>query len=182
MLTCAPLWALQEIGVVLPRTAADFGRIVRVAAAVTAVLTAGIAVLAFTPLGGLLLGAAFHLTPDIERAVVPALGLLVLEPAALATRALSHGVMLRARRTGAFLAFAPLRLAVMLAAGLATAAALPGANGAALGLALVVGGDVVDAAMCAARARQVLAAGAFAPPGDAGAIPEAETPALRSAA
>jgi hypothetical protein len=155
MVSCSPLWALQESSVVLPHGRDELRHVVRHAAEAALVFAGVVALVALTPLRDLLLARVFRLPADLTRAVGPALALLVFEPPVLAARAVAQGVLLRTRRTGAFLVVAPLRAALQLGVGLTVAERFPHAGGAALGLLLLIGGDAFDALAYGARAWSV---------------------------
>ena len=145
LVSCAPLWVFLDVTLVLPRVRGDVPTLLRFAAGTALAFTLGIAVVTLPPLRGLVLQRAFGLTPALQRYVLPALGLLVLEPFILTTRAIAQALLVRAGRTGLLLALSPIKLACMLGAGLLVAWLAPQANGAVLALALFVGGDLVDA-------------------------------------
>jgi hypothetical protein len=159
MLTCAPLWAFLDVAIVLPRTRSDLGAVARFALLTSLVFTAGIAALARTPAASLALRAGGALPPELVRTVVPALQLIALEPLVLSARALAQGLLVRSGRGGTVLALSPVKLGVMLGAGLLVARLNPHANGAVLALALFIGGDAIDAVLLgsvAIRSRGVL--------------------------
>jgi hypothetical protein len=145
MVTCAPLWVFLDVALVLPRTPADLGKVVRFASLTSLAFAAGIAVLAFTPLRLVLLQLGAGMPRDLERAVAPALALIALEPMVLSARAIAQGLLVRSGRGGVVLALSPVKLAVMLGAGLMVTRLAPHANGAVLAAGLFIGGDAVDA-------------------------------------
>jgi hypothetical protein len=160
LVTCSPLWALQDVSLVWARDRAGVRRVIAFATATSALFSLALAALAWTPAGAWLLRLGFDLAPALERQVVPALAWLVLVPPILAARAVAHGLLTRAGRTGPLLVIAPLKIALMLGAGLALAAWIPGVNPAVLALGLVVGGDLFDAAASAWVARALVGRGA----------------------
>ena len=167
LVSCAPLWAFLDVTVVLPHGDADVRRILQFAAATSLAFALAIAAVTLTPLRGPALRLAFALPPELERAVLPALGLLALEPCILSARAITQGLLVRAGRGGVLLALSPVKLALMLAAGLSIARIAPHANGAGLALGLFIGGDVVDAVLYTVAVRRTgvpaIAGGASAP-------------------
>ncbi len=164
LVTCSPLWALLEVSLVLPRSRDDLARISRLATGTAALFSVAILLLTWTPLRHAVLRVGFGLPLQLETAVTPALMLLVFEPFLLSVRAVSQGVLMRAGRTRALLVVSPIKILLMLAAGLFVAARFPQTNGALLATVLVLGGDLFDAMMYSIQARRVLDQGAlFAP-------------------
>jgi hypothetical protein len=153
--TCAPLWAFLDVALVLPRDAADLARIVRFASLAALAFAGGIALLAWTPLDALWRHPGAPLPADLARLVRPAIALAALEPLVLSARAIAQGLLVRAGRGGLVLALSPVKLACMLAAGLFVTRVAPHANGALLAIALLVGGDAVDALLLGAAATRV---------------------------
>jgi len=165
LVTCSPVWSLLEVGLVLPRDRADLGALIRFAAATALVFALAIGVVTLTPLRDPVLRLAFHLPPELERAVAPAFALLPLAPLFLAARALAQAMLMNAGRTGILLALSPVKILLMVATGLAVIAARPGVNGALVAIGLLLGGDLVDAVLYGLAARRALASA------DAHAIP-----------
>jgi Na+-driven multidrug efflux pump len=147
LVTCAPLWAFLDVALVLPQVRGDLRTLVRFALLASVAFSLAIAAVTLTPLRGPVLRLAFALPPELERVALPALALLALEPVILSTRAIAQALLIRAGRGGLLLALSPVKLACMLAAGLLVARLDPHVNGAALALALFIGGDAVDAAL-----------------------------------
>ena len=180
MVSCAPLWALLEVALVLPRDPADVRTVLRFAAAVATAFAAVIAAATLTPLRAHLPWARIAATPELLRLVAPALGVIALEPLVLSARAVAQGLLLRAGGADALLWIAPLRLVATVAAGAACVALVPAANGAVLAAALLVGGDGLDALWTGLAAGRALACAAALPP--AAALEAADAPLLERAA
>jgi hypothetical protein len=161
MVSCAPLWTLQDVSLVLPRGPADLRRVLGFALAAATASALAIAAVLGTPLGASVLRLGFDLSPRLERAVAPALILVALEPLALAARAVAQGLLVRARRTGVLLAVSPVKIALTLIVGLWLAAHLPRIDAATLALGLILGGDLLEASILGLRVRQLLARGAW---------------------
>ncbi len=158
-ITCAPLWAFLEVTLVLPERHADLQGTLRLAAGTSLAFAAAIALLTLTPLRHLVLQLGFDLSPELERAVAPALALVVLGPFLLSARAIAQALLMRARRTGSLLVLAPVKILLMIAFGTAIVAARPDVNGATLAIGLVLGCDLTDAVLYGLAARRALARG-----------------------
>ncbi len=152
LVTCAPLWVFLDVAIVLPRSADDVRCVARFAALAALAFTAGVSALAWTPFGGRVLCFGIAMPPELARQVLPALALVAFEPLVLSARAVSQGLLVRSGRTAMVLALSPIKLVFMLAAGLLVARLAPYANGAALALALFIGGDAIDAVLFGAAA------------------------------
>jgi Na+-driven multidrug efflux pump len=156
MVSCSPLWGLHHVSLVLPKDRADLGRVIRFAAAVTAVVAAGIGVVTLTPLKLVVLRLGFGLSPEMERVVAPALCWMVLAPFFLTARAVAQGLLIKARRTGIMLVVSPIKLALMVAIGHAVVSRSPAPDGVTLAIALVMGGDLFDAVIFGLLARRLV--------------------------
>ncbi|MBM3320868.1 MAG: hypothetical protein FJY73_09360 [Candidatus Eisenbacteria bacterium] len=163
LVTCSPLWALQNVTLILPGSRADLRRVVRFSAWVTVFFAGLIAMIVWTPLRGALLRGAFSLSPEMEEVVAPAMLLIVLEPIFLATRSASQGLLIKARRTGIFAAVSLAKIALMAAVGLALVDRFPTLNGAMLGIGLFISGELFDGLFYSLRARSLLLGGVLFP-------------------
>ncbi len=157
LVTCSPLWALQEAALVLPSNRRDWSALTRFARHASLAASAALALLAWTPAGFALVRACFALPPGLADALRPALALLVPAPLLLAWRAVSLGALLRTGRTRVLLAAAPLRLVLLSAAGFAIVSRAPAASGAVVGLGLMLLGELADAVLAGTVARGALA-------------------------
>lgn len=153
MVSCAPLWALLELSLVLPRSRAAFVRVLGYAAAWSVAASAVIALATLTPDGQDWIANAFRLTPELRALLAPVLGFVSLAPALVAARAIAQAVLMRARCAGVLLATGPVRLVLLVAGGLLVAHRVPSVNGAALALALLLAADASDAVILGLRAR-----------------------------
>ena len=72
-----------------------------------------------------------------------------------AVLSIAQGLLVRSGHGGVLLALSPIKLAVMLCAGLLVARLAPHANGAMLAIGLFIGGDVVDALLFGAVAARL---------------------------
>lgn len=157
--TCAPLWAMLEVTLVLPGSRADLRGVMRFAAGAALAFATAIGLLTLTPLRHRVLQLGFNLSPELERAVAPALAFAALEPFLLAARAVAQALLMRAARTGALLMFSPVKILLMVGFGAAIVADHPHVNGAMLAIALVLGGDLTDAVLYGLAARHALVRG-----------------------
>ena len=145
--TGAPLWALLDVTLVLPRSRHELRGILRFAACASLVLATGIGVLALPPLRGLALHRGLNLAPPLAHAVAPALIVITLEPWLISTRAIAQALLMRARCGRSLLLLSPVKILVMIALGSTVVTLLPGANGALLAVGLVLGADLTDAVL-----------------------------------
>ncbi len=176
MVTCSPLWGFHNVSLVLPRDRDDLRRVIGSAAWITLVFALGIGLVTLTPLRSLVLRLGFDLSPAMERAVVPALGWMTLAPLFLTARALAQGLLVRSRRTGVMLIVSPIKLLLMIAVGTAVVSRAPHANGAALAILLIIGGDLFDALILGLLVHRLIARGLLFRESPR-AVPLAETPA-----
>jgi hypothetical protein len=153
MVTCAPLWALLDTCLVLPRSRADFTRLIGYAAVLCAISCSTLALLAGSAMGRAWLTQAFGLGPELSTLLAPALGTLTLAPPLVAARALAQAVLVKAHRAGVMMITGPVRVFLMLIVGLMVAGRRPDVNGAALALALVLGAEALDAAVLGLKSR-----------------------------
>jgi Na+-driven multidrug efflux pump len=173
LVTCSPLWALQNVTLILPGSRADLRRVVRFSAWVTVFFAGLIAIINWTPLRSALLQGVFSLSPEMQKVVAPAMLLIVLEPIFLATRSASQGLLIKARRTGIFAAVSFAKIALMAAVGLALVERFPTLNGVMLGTGLFISGELFDGLFYSLRARSLLLGGVLFPKVAAG---KGETP------
>jgi hypothetical protein len=155
LLTSSPLWTIQNVSLVLPRSGEDLRRILRFAAGAAVVFAGLILLIVATPLRTVILREGFALSPELERAVLPALAIIVFEPFFLAARSISQGILMRAKRTESFMIFSPLKVLLVGAIGYGVARLHPDINGTLLGTALFVGGDLFEGVAYSLAARRV---------------------------
>jgi hypothetical protein len=161
LLTSSPLWTIQNVSLVLPESRRDVRRVIRFAMVTAGVFAILILLVTATPVRDVLLRRAFSLTPELEAAVAPAMVLLAIEPFFLAARSVSQGLLMRAKRTEAFLVYSPIKIALVTVAGLLVTHRNPEVNGALLGTVLFLGGDLFDAIVYSLAARRVVVRDAF---------------------
>lgn len=161
LLTTSPLWILQNVGLVLPKTRRDLDTVLRFTLAATTLFTAVLLLVNLEPFRGWLLRGAFGLDSRLELQVAPALLVLLLEPWALAARATAQGLLMRAHRTTPLLYFSPIKLALVALTGFVVATKSPGVNGTLLATSIWVGGEVFDACVFGWFARRLVRGGLF---------------------
>jgi hypothetical protein len=159
LVTCSPLWTLQNVSLVLPETRADLRQVIRFSAAAALIFTVGILALALSPVSDLVLRRGFGLSPRLEADVRPAVYLIAIEPVLLTARAYSQGLLMKARRTEAFLVFSPIKIGLIAGAGFLAAHRFPEVSGTLLGTALFLGGDLLDAFVYNWKVRELLREG-----------------------
>ena len=163
LLTCSPLWALQNLTLILPENRGDVRRVIRFSIWATVFFAGLVMVVTWTPLRSVLLRGAFSLSAEMERAVVPALMLIVLEPLFLATRSTSQGLIIKARRTGIFSGVSIAKILIMTFVGFLFIERHPEINGVFLGTALFISGELFDGIFYSLRARSLLLGGILFP-------------------
>lgn len=159
LLTCSPLWTLQNVSLMLPESRTDLGRVMRFGVATGTLFSVVILFLALSPVRDFFLRDVFALSPELEAAVAPALIFIALEPIVLSIRSMSQGLMMRARRTGAFAVFAPIKTALVLGVGYVVVRVDPGVNGTLLGTLLLIGADGFEAIVYGFSARRLVRSG-----------------------
>lgn len=174
LLTSSPLWTMQNVSLVLPESVPDVRRLIRFAGVTAGLFSGAVLVVAITPLRDLVLRGAFSLTPELEASVAPVVILLAIEPFFLAARSISQGLLMRAKRTEAFLVYSPIKIGLVALAGFVVAHRNPEINGTLLGTVLFLGGDLFDAVVYSLAARRVVAREAlFGEPAAGGRAPVA---------
>jgi hypothetical protein len=163
LLTSSPLWTLQNVSLVLPESRDDLARVIRLASLAAFFFAGVILLVTATPFRDFLLRSVFALSPELERAVRPALVLIFLEPFFLGARSVSQGVLLKAKRTEAYMIFAPVKTLLTAGIGLGLVHAFPAANGTLIGVGLFLGSDLFDGVAYSLVARRILAAGQLFP-------------------
>lgn len=167
LVTCSPLWAIHNVSLVLPETRRDLRSLIRFTAITALIFSTLIFILAVTPLRDLLLRRGFSLSPELEAQVAPAMILLIVEPVFLAARCFAQGLLMKAKRTEAMLVYSPIKIVLTAVVGFAAVASIPDANGALLGAALFIGGDMFEALTYGWKARSFTKSGVLFGPTDA---------------
>ena len=141
---CAPVWALRDLAVLADGFGASRTAVRRFAGGIAA--AASLAFAAVLVVAALLPGThgAFGFGPGTGEFAWVALALLALAPALVAARCPAQGALIARHRTAAFAWVPAARLALTGAFGFALARLLPSADGAALGGALLLGGEVFE--------------------------------------
>ena len=152
LLTSSPIWALQNVSLMMPETMPDLRRVLRFGVAIGIAAAGVIFLLVISPLSRIVMRDVFALSAELEAEVMPALVFISLEPIALCVRSLSQGLLMRAKRTGIFAIVSPIKVALVLTVGLYVTSTNPDVNGTALGTLLLVGADGVEATVYGLRA------------------------------
>ncbi len=145
MTLCAPVWALRDLAVLAEGLGTPRASVRRLATRVAAALSlafAGFLVAAAAAPG---LRAALGFTPATGAFAWGPFALLVLAPPLVAARMPAQGALIARHRTAVFAWVPGLRLALTMAAGLAFVRLRPDADGAALGIGLLLAGEALEA-------------------------------------
>ncbi len=143
LFTGSPLFGIQATVQVLPRHRADLRRLAWFTGGTSALLAVAMGL--FVVLAGRqVLAAGYGLEGHLVALAMPALLWIWLEPFLLGFRSFGQGLLMRIRRTGPIAVSAALRVAVVAGAGLAVVGLRPQANGALVGVALLMLGDAWD--------------------------------------
>lgn len=153
--TTSPLWSMQNVSLILPETPHDIRRVIRFSLLVAGIFSVVALLIVVTPLRGVILRQVFSLSAELERAVEPALWLLIFEPVFLGIRSVAQGILLRAKQTIAFMIVAPARTVLIGIVGYGIVSRDPSVNGTLLGVSLFVGGSIVDAIVYSLVARRI---------------------------
>jgi len=154
LVSCSPLWTMHNVSLVLPQTPNDFRVVARFAVATAAFFTSVILIFAFTPLQHWLFDSVYNLSPILQEDVKIAFRWVALEPAILTVRSLAQGLLMKAKRTGPLMTFAPGKIAILLLVGLPAAQRVDVEHGVLLGTLLYILSDTWDAVVFSWKARQ----------------------------
>lgn len=161
LLTCSPLWALQNVSLILVKTQSDLTRVIRFSVTLALGFSAAILLIVISPLRDLILHNAFSLSPEMIFVITPALYLIALEPYFLAWRSIAQGLLMQAKKTNVIGGVSLIKLVFISAVGIWFVYFEPGVNGTLLGTALFIGGDLVDAFFCGLKTRSFIRQGIF---------------------
>lgn len=145
MTLCAPVWSLRDLAVLAEGLGAPRASVRRLSWRVAAAASAGFAVFLAAATASGSVRAAFGFTPATGAFAGGALALLALAPPLVAARMPAQGALIARHRTAVFAWVPGLRLALTAACGLALAHARPDLDGAWLGAALLLAGEVFEA-------------------------------------
>jgi Na+-driven multidrug efflux pump len=99
ILVAGPAWSLQQLATALAANRAAYRRVQVFALALSSSLTLLLALVAFTPLYGVVMGRLYNLSPELQAVAHPALQLLSVYPLLLAGQSVLRGVFIRSGRT-----------------------------------------------------------------------------------
>jgi hypothetical protein len=144
LVTCSPLLSFNSVGLVLPRSRQDDRRVLSVAAGIAALLALPLAALGFSPAGVWFLQRVFSLPQVMSRYTAAGLMLMAVAPPFIGLRATCQGFLTRAHRTRPIALSSLVKLGSVALAGMIVVRLWSSANGAAVGIGLVVMGDLLD--------------------------------------
>jgi hypothetical protein len=100
-LIAGPAWSLQQLTTALASGRAAYRRVSRFAFALSLLFSGVMALVAFTPLYGLVMGGIYNLSPELQDLARPATQIMVLLPLVMGLQGLLRGLLIRAGHTGA---------------------------------------------------------------------------------
>lgn len=115
ILIAGPAWSLQQLTTALAGGPIAYRRVSRFSLAVSAALTALMALVAFTPLYGALMGGLYNLSPALQSVARPAVQILVLFPLLSGIQSVYRGALIRCGQTRAVRTAMLINLVVLLA-------------------------------------------------------------------
>jgi progressive ankylosis protein len=101
ILIAGPAWSLQQFTTALASDGAAYRQVRRFSLNLSLILTLLFALIAFTPLYGLVMGGVYNLSPELQDLAQPATQLLAIYPLMAGLQALMRGVLIRKGCTGA---------------------------------------------------------------------------------
>jgi Na+-driven multidrug efflux pump len=101
ILIAGPAWSLQQLTTALAVDEAAYRRVRGFALSLSGFFAFLLALVAFTPLYGLVMGGIYNLSPELQELARPALQLMSLYPLLLGAQSLLRGVLIRTGNTAA---------------------------------------------------------------------------------
>lgn len=101
ILIAGPAWSLQQLATALATDQAAYRRVRTFSLSLSALMGLLLALVAFTPLYGLVMGGVYNLSPALQELARPALQVLSLYPLLMGGQSLLRGVLIRSGCTGA---------------------------------------------------------------------------------
>jgi Na+-driven multidrug efflux pump len=95
LLIAGPTWSLQQFTTALASDGAAYRQVRRFALSLSLILTLLSALIAFTPLYGLVMGGVYNLSPELQDLARPATQILFIYPLMAGLQALMRGVLIR---------------------------------------------------------------------------------------
>ncbi len=105
-LVAGPAWSLQQLTTALAKNEASYRRVRDFGLALSASLSAILAVIAFTPLYSMIMGGIYNLSPELQELARPAIQMLAFLPLVMGLQSVLRGLLIRAGWT------APVRTAM----------------------------------------------------------------------
>ena len=100
ILIAGPAWSLQQLTTALAVDEMAYRRVRVFALSLSGLFSLLLAVVAFTPLYGLVMGGIYNLSLELQELARPALQLMSVYPVLLGTQSVLRGVLIRAGNTG----------------------------------------------------------------------------------
>jgi hypothetical protein len=101
ILLAGPAWSLQQLTTALARDDTAYARVRRFALSLGGLFTLLLALVAFTPLYGWIMGVVYNLSVDLQRLGRPAVQLMAAYPLLMGAQSLLRGRLIREGCTGA---------------------------------------------------------------------------------
>ena len=96
-----PVWAVQQLTTALATDEAAYRRVRGFSLTLGVLFTLVLAVVALTPLYGMVMGGVYNLSPELQDLALPATQLMILYPLIMGIQSFLRGVMIRTGSTGA---------------------------------------------------------------------------------
>jgi hypothetical protein len=100
VLIAGPAWSLQQLSTALVVDKGAYHRVRNFALALSAIMSAILAVVAFTPLYSGVMGGIYNLSPALQQLALPAMRIMVVYPLIMGAQGLLRGVLIRSGCTG----------------------------------------------------------------------------------
>ncbi len=100
ILITGPAWSLQQLTTALAEDEGAYARVRRFALSLSVGFTLLLALVAFTPLYGLVMGGVYNLTPELQTLARPATQLMSILPLVMGAQSLLRGRLIRGGCTG----------------------------------------------------------------------------------
>lgn len=100
LLITGPAWSLQQFTTALSADETAYRQVKRFSLGLSLILTLLFAMIAFTPLYGLVMGGVYNLSPELQELARPATQIMVIYPLLAGAQALLRGLLIRGGCTG----------------------------------------------------------------------------------
>jgi Na+-driven multidrug efflux pump len=101
ILVAGPAWSLQQLTTALASDENAYRRVRSFALTLSALLSLCLALVAFTPAYGVVMGGVYNLSEELQRLARPAVQVMVVLPLLMGIQGLLRGVLIRGGATGA---------------------------------------------------------------------------------